>query len=541
VKSRLRELAVVLAAAAAATVVMTWPLAPKIGRLGRIDNGDGNLSIWNVAWVARTLVVDPLHVFDANIFYPHTNTLAYSENNLGAGILAIPAYWVTRNAFTAHNFAVLIGFILSATGTYYLVRHLTGSRGGAAVSAICFAFTPFLFAHTAHVQLLMTAGLPFSLWLFHRLTDRVTPGRGAALGAVMAAQAICCGYYGVFVILMVGYAAVVVSFLRGWWTNVRYWLSLGIGALVSILLVLPAFLPYVQLQRVAGFRRELEQARLYSSHWSDYFASSAHAHTWMLAYLPRWMEVGFPGFIALTFGVAGLWLARGRHRGELVAIYGGLALLACWASFGPAGLLYSALYEVVPLFAWLRAPARFVLIVAFALSVLAGAALATLFKRMPRPGVAAALVALIALAELRVPSNLREMNGFEPVYRTLATLPRGPVIEMPFYYIPGMFPLHTRYMLNSTTHWMPLVNGYSDYIPPDFLENVMTLAPFPSVPALNLLAPLQVRYAVFHLYGYNESNRQDVLTRLDQLQQYFRPLYMDEGSRLYEIVKYPEH
>jgi hypothetical protein len=113
------------------------------------------------------------------------------------------------------------------------------------------------------------------------------------------------------------------------------------------------------------------------------------------------------------------------------------------------------------------------------------------------------------------------------------------VIEMPFYYIPGMFPLHTRYMLNSTTHWMPLVNGYSDYIPPDFTDNVMTLAPFPSVPALQLLAPLNVRYAVFHMYGYNESNRNDVLTRLGQLQRYFRPLYMDEGTRLYEIVGYP--
>jgi hypothetical protein len=45
------------------------------------------MAIWNVAWVARTLVTDPLHVFDANIFYPHRQTLSYSESNLGAGIL----------------------------------------------------------------------------------------------------------------------------------------------------------------------------------------------------------------------------------------------------------------------------------------------------------------------------------------------------------------------------------------------------------------------------------------------------------------------
>src|SRR6185369_13100737 len=178
-----REAVIVLTIATALTLAMTYPIAFKLGHVGRVDNADGQLSIWNVAWVARTLVVDPLHVFDANIFYPHRGTLAYSENNLGAGAMAVPAYWATRNPYAAHNFAMLLGFILSATGTYYLVRYLTGDRRAAAISAIGFAFCPFVFAHTAHIQLLMTAGLPFSLLAFHRLADRPSVGRGAALGA----------------------------------------------------------------------------------------------------------------------------------------------------------------------------------------------------------------------------------------------------------------------------------------------------------------------------------------------------------------------
>jgi hypothetical protein len=109
---KLRELAVVLVGATALTVAMTWPLTPKLGRVGRVDNGDGQFSIWNVAWVARTLVSDPLHVFDANIFYPHKYTLAYSESNLGAGALAIPVYWATHNPFAAINFVVLLSFVL---------------------------------------------------------------------------------------------------------------------------------------------------------------------------------------------------------------------------------------------------------------------------------------------------------------------------------------------------------------------------------------------------------------------------------------------
>ncbi len=533
------EFVLVLLASAVLTAAFTYPTAFKIGHVGRVDNGDGKLSIWNVAWVARTLVVDPLHVFDANIFYPHRATLAYSENNLGAGVLAVPIYWATGNPYAALNFAMLMAFILSATGAYYLVRYLTGDRRAAAISAISFAFCPFVFAHTAHIQLLMTAGLPFSLLAFHRMADRPTAGRGAALGAAMAAQAICCGYYGVFVCLMIGFSIFVVAATRRRWTDRRYWVAVAIAAAVAVVLVTPAFLPYVTLQRVGGFRRQLNDAVQYSANWSDFLASSAYAHAWMLSRLPEWSDVSFPGFVPLIFGVWGAWTLTRDRRRELLLIYGGLTVLAFWASFGPKAMLYSALYNLVPMFAWLRAPARFGLIVGFGLSVLAGIAIASLLRRVSRPGLVTTALVIVAAGELAVPLNMSEVPPVEPVYLTLATLPRGAVIEMPFFYPQvGLFQ-HTKYMLASTAHWMPLVNGYSDYIPPDFYEHVMMLAPFPSRDAFKILEPNRVRYAVFHMTGYNAENRNDVLTRLKEFERYLRPLYMDEGTRLYEIVGFP--
>ena len=534
-----RDLGLVLLGSAILTAALTYPTAFKIGHVGRVDNGDGKLSIWNVAWVARTFVIDPLHVFDANIFYPHHGTLAYSENNLGAGALAVPMYWVTRNPYAAHNFVLLLAFILSATGAYYLVRYLTGDRRAAAISAIGFAFCPFVFAHTAHIQLLMTAGLPFSLLTFHRMADKPGAGRGAALGAAMAAQAICCGYYGVFVCLMVGFAIAVVATTRGLWTDRRYWIAVVVAAVTAILLVTPAFLPYVTLQRVGGFRRELKDAIQYSANWSDYLASSSYAHAWMLSHLPGWSEVSFPGGVTSIFGVWGAWIAMRDRRRELLVLYGGLTLLAFWASFGPNAQLYSALYTVVPMFAWLRAPARFGLIVGFGLSVLAGVAISAWLRRVQRPALVTAALVIIAAGELAVPLYMPEVPPVEPVYRTLATLPRGPVIEMPFFYPEVGLYQHTKYMLASTAHWMPLVNGYSDYIPPDFYEHVMMLAPFPSRDAFKILEPDGVRYAVFHMNGYNTENRNDVLTRLKEFERYLRPLYVDKSLRLYEIVGFP--
>jgi hypothetical protein len=534
----IRELGLVLLASVLLTAALTYPVAFKLGQVGRVDNGDGKLSIWNVAWVARALTSDPLHVFDANIFYPHRGTLAYSENNLGAGAMAAPVYWLTNNPYAAHNFAMLLAFVLSATGMYYLVRYLTGDRRAAAISAIGFAFCPFVFAHTAHIQLLMTAGLPFTLLAFHRMADAPSPWRGVALGATMAGQAICCGYYGVFVVLMVGFAIPVIAATRRLWTHRPYWTAVALAALVAILLVTPAFLPYLALQEKGGFRRELKDAVQYSANWSDYLASSSYAHAWLLGYLPEWSDVSFPGVVTLIFGMWGAWIAR-RERRELLVLYGGLAVLAFWASFGPKAVLYSALYKAVPMFAWLRAPARFGLIVLFGLSVLAGVAISSLLKRVGRPVLVTAALAGAALVEHPVPIGLPAVPPVEPVYRTLATLPRGPVIEMPFFYPQvGLFQ-HTKYMLASTAHWMPMVNGYSDYIPPDFYEHVMLLAPFPSRDAFKILEPNRVRYAVFHMNGYNTENRNDVLTRLKEFEQYLRPLYRDDTTRLYEIVGFP--
>jgi hypothetical protein len=553
-----RELVAVLLISGALAVGLTYPLAFEIGRVGRIDNGDGQFSIWNVAWVARTLVVDPRHVFDANIFYPHRWTLAYSESNIGAGMMAVPAYWATRNPFVAHNVALLLSFVSSAAAMYYLTRYLTRDRRAAAVAAICFAYCPYVFGKTAEIQLLMTAGLPLVLLAFHSLSDRPTPARGSVLGLALTAQAACCGYYAVFAVLMVGWSALVIAGMRRCWSSREYWAALGGAAVVAVTTTAPFFVPYILVQRVTGFSRPLAEALRYSANLSAYLASSSYAHAWMLSIIPPWREVLFPGYLATICGLIGWWTCTQRPAGaaagaqagisagsratqwrEIGVLYGSLVVLAAWASFGPQAGLYAVLYRIVPLFQWLRAPSRFGLLVTLGLSVLTGATIALRVARHRRGTLFCVIAASVAVAELRTAMPFVAVPPFERVYHTLSKLPRGPVIELPFFYpAVGLF-RHTTYMLNSTTHWMPLVNGYSDYTPPDFMEHVMTLAPFPSRDAFKILEPDHVRYAVFHMSSYNTENRNDILARLGEFQAYLRLLYIDDGSRLYEIVGYP--
>ena len=538
----LRELALVALGFSVLTIGLTYPLALHPGTLGRTDNADGQFAIWNVTWVARTIVVDPLHLFDANIFYPHRWTLAYSETNLGSGLVAVPAYWLTRNPYAAFNIVLLGSFVMSGIGAYYLVRHLARDRRAAVIAAVGFAFCPYLFGHIPHIQLVMIAGLPFTLLAFHRFADQPSGGRAAALGLALTAQTLFCAYYGVFAVLIVGYAVLFTATARRLWLDAGYWKAVAVAALVALASALPVALPYLVVQRESGFARSLDAAREYSAGWRMYFLSSAYLHTPVTALVGGQGELLFPGFVAIAFAAYGaLHLSRAPSRSrELVVFYLSLAALAFWVSLGPAGGLYSLFYSTIPGFTFMRAPSRFGVVVPLALLALAGMGLAALLQRSSRSTWVSSALLLFAIAEVATPLRLSPAPPVESVYRTLATLPRGPLIELPVYSHQFRF-LRARYMLNSTVHWMPLVNAYSDFMPQDFQESLPLIADFPSGQAFAHLERDGVRYAVFHLDQFTAAGaREAVLARITEFAPYLRRLDRDGQTILYEIVGYPK-
>jgi hypothetical protein len=542
----------VCALALAFAVLMTWPLASGLGRLGRTTTMDGLYGIWNVAWVARTIVANPRGLFEANIFYPHHKTLAFSESNIGAGIVGVPAWWLTRNAYAAHNTAVLFAFATTLIGTWLLIRRLSGDSAAAFIAAILFAFCPYFFSHSAHIQLLMAGGIPLAMLALHRLVDAPAPSRGVLLGVALAGQALCCAYYGIFAGLMVGYGVLCLATTRGMWLDRRFWTAVGLAALTALVCVLPFFLPYLEIQREQGFSRSLDDALRYSATAPSYLATPTHAHRWILAAARRlgWHtgEVLFPGVLAIACGVAGVMVAlRRTHEAgavirerETVILYGSLGGLALWASFGPPAILYTLMFHAIPLFTFLRAPSRFGLLVAFALAVLASLALKRLLTRSGRfRALAVAALACLAVGELNVlPFPWERALPVSSSYALLARLPRGPVAEFPFYGERIAYPLHAQYMVWSTTHWMPLVNGYSDHIPKDFREAAFVLDSFPSSDTFAVLQRRRVRYIGIHwdMFG---PRAEEIRTRLQPFMRYLRLLAGDANMSLYEIVSFP--
>jgi hypothetical protein len=541
-------------AAIVAAIVMTWPLVTGLGHLGRTQNsGDARFAVWNVAWVAHALSTDPFELFDANIYAPHRHTLAYSEANIGAGTLALPIWIATHNPFTAFNLVVLFTFAASIVATWLLARRLTGDGAAAATAAVLFAFCPYVFSHIAHIQLLMVAGVPLCLLMLHRLVDAPSPSRGLALGAALFVQAMSCAYYGIFAGLTIGYATLFFAASRRLWTWRAYWLAIAIAAVVAVGCVLPFFLPYLDIQRETGFARSLDDARQWSAYWRSYLASSAHAHAWLLPLIREWNgAVLFPGFLGIALAIVGaIGSTRGSkerdearaHDTETVLLYGSIGLLAFWASLGPRAGLYTVFYTVIPVFSFLRAPERMGIVVILALAVLAAFGVRALRERVAGSSRRAVAIACCALALLELndlPFDWRP-DAIPPVYRALAQMPRGLLVEFPFYDRRIDFHIHSRYMLFSTAHWQPLVNGYSDNIPADFRTLAPVLATFPSRESFDAMRERRVRYLSIHRgrQGYGNETTPEIERRLQPFLQHLRPIADDGQIVIYEVVSWP--
>src|SRR5262252_7647257 len=181
------------------TAVMTYPQVFHMAD-GVHDEGDPLMVTWVPAWVAHQLPRAPAHLFDANIFYPERNTLAYSETLLVPGTIVAPLHWLGVGPILIYNLVFLSGFAISGVGVALLVRRLTGNAAAALLAGIVFAFPPYRIDHYAHLQLQQTQFIPLAMLAFHQLLDTNRLRDGVWLGVCVACQMLSCMYYGLFLI-----------------------------------------------------------------------------------------------------------------------------------------------------------------------------------------------------------------------------------------------------------------------------------------------------------------------------------------------------
>jgi hypothetical protein len=497
------------------TLFLTWPQAFHLGtKLANHD--DSYFSVWRIAWIAHALKTDPRHLFDANVFYPERLTLAYSDATLLEGVVAAPFLWAGVSPVLLYNLLLLGGIAASGVGMFVLVRYLTRNTGAALVSAAIFTLLPYRIQHYAHLELQWTMWMPLAFWAVHRATAEASWRFGVWAGIFVWLQVLSCVYYGVFLAPMVALLALLLIAARPRQMAAAL-AGLGAGALVALALTYPYSRPYIENARTLGARTTDDVLR-FSATLLSYLASPRENWVWgWTAGQFTGDELSFfPGIVAIGLGL----VAFARRRREPLWAYAVLGLVAVELSLGFNGRLYPWIYAHLWLLHGLRAPARFSILAFCALSVLAGFGVDHLQSRCStgrsRVAVCTAALILLAIECGSAPMKLEDVpTGTPDVYRMVNRLGPGVMVELPTPRPTALAGVDSTYGFWSITHWNPLVNGYSGYVPKGYVETLKRMLTFPDDESMARLKELDVRYVVVHEHLYKPPEFVDLMLRME--------------------------
>jgi len=363
--------------------------------------------------------------------------------------------------------------------------------------------------------------------------------------------------------------------------------GLTAAALAVALVMAPLILPYLRVLPELHKTRPWDTIVMFSATPTDYLA--AYPANLFFGQLtapfrtrPGFVEEHtlFPGLLAPILTVLSLVVFLGKKDFPLVAdcksalsqrgasgaravmgIFWVILLLSVSLTFGPflrlecwGGAIpmpYHLLARLSPALSLMRVPSRWMVVGLFAMSLLLGFSLASIFARARRKGWEHGLALLLGLGLLAegyaAPIPLAQVGStaqLPEVYRWLAGDGDDyAILEMPFYSAPQPEYPETRRLYASTIHWKQLVNGYSGFTPSRQPELAQRLAGFPdqeAVAALQELGAQGVRYLIVHSLeqGFDRNSWEaDGRWRLARSLT-LRPVYEAGGDFAYEVNPY---
>ncbi|MFC2170262.1 hypothetical protein ACFLRM_06865 [Acidobacteriota bacterium] len=223
------------------------------------DLGDPMLNTWIQSWVQNHLFSNPITLFNANIFYPLSMTLSFSEHLFPQAIISLPVYFLFNNPVLAYNFIFLLSYILNAYAMFLLVSYLTKNDMAGIICGIIFSFNTYHLDHIPQLQLVSSWMFPLSLLYLHKYFEDKSIKNSILFSLFFTLQALACIYYGLFFIsiLIIIFPILLVFYRKE--INSSFLIKLGIPLLFSGLILFLFSLPYLQLFKNHVFQRGLSK------------------------------------------------------------------------------------------------------------------------------------------------------------------------------------------------------------------------------------------------------------------------------------------
>lgn len=529
------------------TALFLFPLSIELGDHVP-DWGDPLENAWVLAWNAHQLVHDPLQVYNANIYYPFPNALAFSESQFASSVLALPIFFATGNAILAYNVVFCAAFVLTGFNMYLLALDVTRHRAAAILAGAAFAFWSYPLNHLSHLNLVTLQYVPLVFFALRRALRSAGWKYALMFGISFTAQALSSWYAALMTGLgIVLYAIYFVAAQRAQ-VNRRSVVQLALCLIPCLLLVGSVALPYFQVSRAYGLERTLDEAQVFAARPSTFLTVPSQNRLYGNLLETNNSEALFPGLVVSALAVMGL---ASRRPAQERAFWLLLLLVFGLISFGPnielspeiqiPSPVYRVLYEWLPGFQGTRAPARFFVVGMLGLCVLAAMGFQWLTRQVPARGAAllgGGVLCLIGLEFFAAPVAAVPVEvgrNIPAVYGWLAEQPEGNYVEMP---LRGRdVEWLTRPMYFSTLHWHATPLGYGSFAPAQMLDvlNVLNdeIAP-PATRLVNLLREYNVRHWIFHADQYTNDEWKKIHANLNQIEG-LRAVWQDDTTFVYRV------
>ncbi|MEO8499735.1 MAG: hypothetical protein ABI565_02385 [Vicinamibacteria bacterium] len=514
-------------------MAMTWPFA---ARLSIIDAGDSAYFAWAVGWQTHALLTDPLSLPQGNFYAPSRFTFFMDEPILGTGLLVLPLSWFTDDAILLFNVARLLTWILTGLFTWRLARDIGLGPSAALATGAFFAFSPIRVDQVAHLSTLGTQWIPLVYLFARRFCLDPTLGDAVRTGLFFALSFLACGYHGLFFAVLLPIS--LLPFLAT--PKVRRILALGIATVITASFFLyPLYALSLQALGPLQFARSNADTLKYAASLETFLAANQWNRVWggLTEELRGDPSNLFPGLVVLSLAARAIFGLRrrvGADARRLVVVLAVLAVASALLALGPEIRFrgatlgpgpFALLRDTVPVFSNIRATGRAGIFLAFALALLSGLGL----QSLKRPATASMVALLAFLFEARIapiptPSftNVIDSRTQTPkVYQWLKERPKGTIVaELPArkaadFTRPAFH--DSIYMVFSTRHWQPLMNGFAGVETPLVQRFRATASSFPEAEALEVMKEAGARYVVVHLRGYGPNQRERLLARVAEL------------------------
>ena len=346
---------------------MTWPYVTRL-RDSVADAGDPYLHAWVMWSDYHQTFHDPLHLFNANIFYPLPYTLAFTESEYGIALLFFPLYAIGLHPLTVLSVATFLGFAFSGYGAFRLTRTLTGSNSAAWIAGVVFAFIPYRFHVLSQIPYVFAGWLPLLLEALVLFVRERSWKRAAWLAVAFVMNALSSLTWLTLSLTPLLISALFLMTRYGLWRERKFWLRGAVAAAASVIALMPFLLPYLYVSRMYGFTWGREVVDKTSPTALQWLAVEQRNRLWrgFGNNLPGSAKL-FPGLLPLLLAVAAMVMpaapepdtgtivketdpraAKWARLTDLLAVAAGIALLLSigWAN-SEAHLSLAKFSEVV--------------------------------------------------------------------------------------------------------------------------------------------------------------------------------------------------